>query len=69
MSEIEIEVNGASRTVAAGASLKTLLEDLELDARTVVVELNRHVVRRTELGGTPLETGDRIELVHFVGGG
>jgi sulfur carrier protein len=35
----------------------------------VVVELNRHIVRRTELAETPVRDGDTVELVHFVGGG
>jgi thiamine biosynthesis protein ThiS len=42
---------------------------LGLDARTVVVELNRQIVRRPHLGDTALATGDTVELVHFVGGG
>ncbi|MDX1393969.1 MAG: sulfur carrier protein ThiS [Gemmatimonadota bacterium] len=69
MSEISIEVNGRSRTVEEGATLIELLKGLGLDGRTVVVELNRQIVRRTELADTRLEPGDRLELVHFVGGG
>jgi len=42
---------------------------LNLDPRTVVVELNRQIVRRPALGATALEDGDSVELVHFVGGG
>ena len=37
--------------------------------RTVVVELNREIVRRPQLGATTVAAGDSIELVHFVGGG
>ena len=40
-----------------------------LDPRTVVVELNREIVRRPRLGETMLAAGDAVELVHFVGGG
>ena len=69
VSEISIEVNGRSRTVEEGATLIELLKGLGLDGRTVVVELNRQIVRRTELADTRLEPGDRLELVHFVGGG
>jgi thiamine biosynthesis protein ThiS len=46
-----------------------LLEHLGLDPRTVVVELNREIVRRPRLGETGVADGDAIELVHFVGGG
>ncbi len=46
-----------------------LLADLGLDGRLVVVELNRQIVRRNEIEHVALEDGDRVEIVHFVGGG
>jgi thiamine biosynthesis protein ThiS len=55
--------------VPAPATLLDLLGHLGLDPRTVVVELNRQIVRRLRLGETPLAAGDTVELVHFVGGG
>ena len=69
ISDIEIHVNGRSRQVSLGASVANLLEQLEVDGRTVVVELNRQILRRTELADIGLESGDRVELVQFVGGG
>lgn len=66
---ITVTVNGQARPFAAGSSLLGLLEALELDSRTVVVELNREIVRRPELANTPVNDGDTVELVHFVGGG
>jgi len=69
MEDIQLTVNGEPRRVSGPATLKHLLEDLELDARAVVVELNRKIVRRPELGRTTLQNGDAVELVHFVGGG
>jgi thiamine biosynthesis protein ThiS len=69
MTEMEIVVNGEPRRVAAPSTLLDLLETLGLDPRTVVVELNRDIVRRPRLGETPLAAGDAVELVHFVGGG
>lgn len=69
MSEIEIMVNGEPRLVPGPASAADLLRHLGLDPRTVVVELNRKIVRRPRLGDTPLAEGDAVELVHFVGGG
>ncbi len=70
MSEtIEIVVNGERRTIMDGASLLELLAALELDPRAVVVEHNRHIVRRPALGDVRVAPGDAVELVHFVGGG
>lgn len=67
--DIEIEVNGQPRRVPDGTSVAGLLEWLTVDRRTVVVELNRQILRRTELEDIRLESGDRVELVQFVGGG
>lgn len=69
MIELEILVNGEPRRVPGPASAADLLRHLKLDPRTVVVELNRRIVRRPQLDGTTLSNGDSVELVHFVGGG
>ena len=69
MSQLEIMVNGESRRVPGPASVADLLRHLGLDPRTVVVELNREIVRRPRLDQTALADGDTVELVHFVGGG
>jgi len=70
MSEsLTIKTNGKSRQIGSGASLLSLLETLDLDPQTVVVELNRNIVRRSAFADTPLNDGDEVELVHFVGGG
>lgn len=66
---IRIRLNGRPREIAAGRSAAALLEELELDRRAVVVEVNRRIVRREELDDVVLEEGDRVEVVHFVGGG
>jgi thiamine biosynthesis protein ThiS len=62
-------VNGERRRVPAPATVADLLRQLSLDPRTVVVELNRQIIRRPQLQQTALADGDAIELVHFVGGG
>lgn len=66
---LRIEVNGESRNVADGHSVADLLRDLALDGRLVVVELNRQIIRRNEIEDVALRDGDRVEIVHFVGGG
>ena len=66
---IDVVINGEARTVASGVTLLELLAELALDPRAVVVEHNRHIVRRPALGDVRVTPGDAIELVHFVGGG
>jgi sulfur carrier protein len=69
VNEIQLLVNGETRTIASPATLEDLLASFELDPRMVVVELNREIVRRPELSRVQLKSGDAVELVHFVGGG
>jgi thiamine biosynthesis protein ThiS len=66
---LEIVVNGEHRQIPGPATIADLLRHLSLDPRTVVVELNRQIVRRPHLDETTLADGDQVELVHFVGGG
>ena len=69
MSQLALTINGEGRVVPGPATVRDLLERLGLDPRGIVVELNRRIVRRPEIGQTPLRDGDVLELVHFVGGG
>lgn len=66
---ITITLNGTDRQIDTGLSVLELLRTLDMDPRGVVVELNRQIVRRPELAEVRLKQGDRLELVHFVGGG
>lgn len=66
---VSIVLNGESRRVRTGLSVADLLRDLALRPGMVVVERNREILAREALNATPVEEGDRIELVHFVGGG
>ena len=66
---LRVYVNGESREVSGTPSLADLITQLDLPAARIAVELNREVVRRGEWSETMLRDDDRIEVVHFVGGG
>ncbi len=66
---MNLTVNGEPKTFESVATLTDLLAALGLDARAVVVEHNRAIVRRPALADTAVRDGDTIEIVHFVGGG
>lgn len=66
---IAIEVNGETRQVPDGASVAELLALLGLAAPKVAVERNLEIVPRSAWGSTKLTAGDRLEVVHFIGGG
>lgn len=67
--EMAIRVNGEDRRVAPGTTVAALLDELELHPGLIVVEHNRKILDRSAYGDRVLEEGDRLELVHFVGGG
>lgn len=67
--DIEITVNGEARRVTAGTTIADLLSGLGLAPERVAVELNLSILPRATWAATRLASGDRIEVVHFVGGG
>ncbi len=66
---IDVVINGQDRAIAEGTTVATLIEELGFGDRRVAVERNREVVPRALHASTVLATGDRVELVTFVGGG
>jgi thiamine biosynthesis protein ThiS len=62
-------INGEKREIAAELNVAQLLQELGIRPGRVVVELNRDVVSRESHDTTFLKEGDKIEIVHFVGGG
>lgn len=55
--------------VAAGCTLRQLLDELGLAGKRVAVEVNEAIVPRSEHGGAVLDEADRLEIVHAIGGG
>lgn len=69
MTKLRVYVNGEPREFSDPLSLAELVTQLDLPAQRIAVELNRTVVRRSEWSTIELHDEDRIEIVHFVGGG
>lgn len=66
---LRVRLNGKERELESGHSVRSLLESLDLHPSLVVVELNKEILARDAYGETPVQEGDTLELVHFVGGG
>jgi len=66
---MNVYVNGERKEFCGAPSLAQLVTQLELPVARIAIELNREVVRRSEWQSTILKDEDRIEIVHFVGGG
>ncbi len=64
-----VHINGEEKEIEAGLSVTELLEKLAIRPGRVVVELNLNILSRDAHGTTLLQEGDKLEIVHFVGGG
>ncbi|MFC1749227.1 sulfur carrier protein ThiS [Pseudomonadota bacterium] len=66
---MEIIVNGEPRDVAESFTVTNLLQELELIGRRLAVEVNMEIVPRSQHEQRQLKAGDKIEIVHAIGGG
>jgi thiamine biosynthesis protein ThiS len=69
MVAMKLQINGESRDFNAALTLDSLIEQLSMKQDRVAVELNHELVPREQWSVTSLSEGDRLEIVHFVGGG
>jgi thiamine biosynthesis protein ThiS len=66
---LNVFVNGEQKEIAEGSAVSDLINLLGLTPERLAVELNRRIIKRAEWPSTTLRDGDKVEVVHFVGGG
>lgn len=66
---ISITLNGEDRTLSRPMSVADLLAEFNLEARKIAVERNLEIVPKSSYDTVTVESGDRLEIVRFVGGG
>lgn len=66
---MRLTINGEERRLPPVGTITELVAALDLDTRQVAVERNLEIVPRSLHAQTPVAEGDRIEIVHFIGGG
>ena len=66
---MNIVVNGNNTDIDDGCVISDLIKVIRLNSERIAVELNKKIVRRADWGSTTLSEGDKVEIVHFVGGG
>jgi thiazole synthase len=66
---MNLTINGEQRSFEAPITVETLLGKIGLDPRKVAVERNLEIVPKSEYDGVALDDGDKLEIVHFIGGG
>jgi thiamine biosynthesis protein ThiS len=64
-----LQLNGEQRDFPDGLTLAALVQHLGMKPDRIAVELNLEIVPRTSWQATQLNDGDKLEIVHFVGGG
>jgi thiamine biosynthesis protein ThiS len=67
--KIKITVNGKQMTVKLKFSIKSLIDKLKMPISKVAIELNREIVSKKNINKIYLKVGDKVEIVHFIGGG
>ena len=69
INKIKIKLNGKNKKIEENYKISKLLTDLNIPLNKVAIELNQEILDKKRLGKIYLKNNDRIEIVHFIGGG
>ena len=67
--KIKITVNGRQMQVISRFSLRSLVVKLKMQLNKIAIELNKKIIDKKKISKIQLKKGDKIEIVHFIGGG
>ena len=67
--KIKITVNGKQMQIIPKFTLKSLITKLEMPLHKIAIELNKKIIDKNRISKIRLKKGDKIEIVHFIGGG
>jgi len=67
--KIKIKVNGKFKSIPYNYMITDLLKDLKIPLKKVAIELNQEIIDKKKIGKINLKKNDKIEIVHFIGGG
>tara|TARA_A100001011_G_scaffold371203_1_gene428281 strand:+ start:1511 stop:1729 length:219 start_codon:yes stop_codon:yes gene_type:complete len=67
--KIKIKLNGKSKIIKGDYKIKDLISDLKIPIKKVAIELNQEILDKKKLGKIRIKRNDKIEIVHFIGGG
>ena len=67
--KIKIKINGKIQTIIQDSNLLELLKDLKIPLNKVAIELNEEIIDKKKINKIQLNKNDKIEIVHFIGGG
>ena len=69
MKKIKIKVNGKNRLISETYKLSDLIKHLKIPLKKVAIELNQEIIDKKKINKIILKKKDKIEIVHFIGGG
>ena len=67
--KIKIKINGKFSMINENLSLSALLKQLKIPLKKVAIELNQEIIDKNKINKIKLKKNDKIEIVHFIGGG
>ena len=67
--KIKIKINGKAKVIAENEKLLKLIKKLKIPIKKVAIELNQEIMDKKKLNKINLKKNDKIEIVHFIGGG
>jgi len=67
--KIKIKINGKLSKIEENLTLYTYIKKLKIPLKKVAIELNQEIMDKNNLGKIKLKNNDKIEIVHFIGGG
>ena len=67
--KIKIRLNGKTKLIPENYKIHTLINDLKIPIKKVAIELNKVIIDKNKINKMKLKNNDKIEIVHFIGGG
>ena len=67
--KIKIKINGKIKSITQDSKLSVVLKNLKIPLNKVAIELNEEIIDKKKINKTKLNKNDKIEIVHFIGGG
>ena len=67
--KIKIKINGKNKSIIQDSSLSQVLKNIKIPLNKVAIELNEEIIDKKKINKIKLNKNDKIEIVHFIGGG
>ena len=67
--KIKIKINGKIKSINQDSTLSAVLKNLKIPLNKVAIELNKEIIDKKKINKIKLNKNDKIEIVHFIGGG